>query len=86
MKSKIENYSIIAEKLKKEYSKLSEFEILSLSIQIERNEILENALAVSFNDEHPSALESIAIALGFKNGQTDTTITDAIIDLNNTKA
>jgi len=85
MKTQIENYYIIAKKLKNEYPKLSDFEILSLSIQIERNEILENGLAVSFDDKHPSALEGISRALGFKSGQLDTTITDAIIDLNNPK-
>jgi len=45
---------------------LSDFEILSLAIQIERNQILENGLVVSSLDQSPSGLEAIAIALGFE--------------------
>ncbi len=69
MKSKIEDYNAIAEKIKKEYPKLSDFEILSLSIQIERNQILENGLVVSATDKTPSGLEAIGIALGFTEGK-----------------
>ncbi|TEB41067.1 histidine kinase, partial [Flavobacterium circumlabens] len=52
MKNRIESYYEIAKNLKKEYPKLSEFEILSLAVQIERNQILENGLAVSFEDKY----------------------------------
>jgi len=65
MKVTIEDYNKIARQLKEEYPKLSDFEILSLAIQIERNQILENGLVVSSSDKHPSGLEAIAIALGF---------------------
>ncbi len=64
MRSKIESYDTIAKQLKKDYPKLSDFEILSLSIQIERNQILENGLAVSTSDSCPVGLEAIANALG----------------------
>lgn len=47
MKIEIEDYNRIAIKLKEEYSKLSDFETLSLAIQIQRNQILENGLVVS---------------------------------------
>jgi hypothetical protein len=66
MKITIEDYSRIAKRLKEEYPKLSDFEILSLAIQIERNQILENGLVVSSSDKHPVGLEAIAIALGFE--------------------
>lgn len=82
MKSEIKDYSRIAEQLKEEYSKLSDFEILSLAIQIQRNQILENGLAVSSSDKHPSALEAIAIALGYE-GSNSVTITDALRNIAN---
>ncbi|WP_427875354.1 histidine kinase [Flavobacterium sp. MMS24-S5] len=82
MKLQIENYNRIAKQLKDEYSKLSDFEILSLAIQIQRNQILENGLVVSSSDKHPSALEAIAIALGYE-GSNSVTITDALRNISN---
>ena len=67
MKNQIQNYNQIVNDLKKDYQKLTEFELLSLAIQIERNQILENGFVVSSDDRHPSGLEAIAIALGFEN-------------------
>lgn len=83
MKNSIESYNVIAKQLKKEYSKLSEFEILSLAIQIERNQILENGLVVSSSDAKPSGIEAIAIALGFQGSSLDSTITDVLRDIAN---
>lgn len=82
MKLEIKDYSQIAEQLKGEYSKLSDFEILSLAIQIQRNQILENGLAVSSLNKFPSALEAIAIALGYE-GSNSITITDVLRDIVN---
>lgn len=79
---KLENYKRIAKQLKEEYSKLSDFEILSLAIQIQRNQILENGLVVSSSDKYPSALEAIAIALGYE-GNNSVTITDALRNISN---
>jgi hypothetical protein len=67
MKNQIQNYNQIVSDLKKDYQKLTEFELLSLAIQIERNQILENGFVVSSDDINPSGLEAIAIALGFEN-------------------
>lgn len=67
MNSSMNSYTKITKELKKEYSTLSDFELLSLAIQIERNQLLENGLNVSRSDSYPSSLEAIAIALGFKN-------------------
>ncbi|AOC95125.1 hypothetical protein BB050_02002 [Flavobacterium anhuiense] len=82
MKIEIEDYNRIAIKLKEEYSKLSDFETLSLAIQIQRNQILENGLVVSSSDKHPSALEAIAIALGYE-GRSSVTITDVLRNIAN---
>lgn len=65
MKVQIDDYRIIAKALRTDYPKMSDFEILSLAIQIERNAILENGLGVNTNDKTPSNLEAIAIALGY---------------------
>ena len=81
MKIEIESYSTIAKQLKKEYPKLSDFEILSLSVQIERNQILENGLVVSSSDKNPSGLEAIANALGYTDGQFKHTITDVLKEI-----
>lgn len=67
MQTRIDNYTKIAKELRKDYPKLSDFEILSLAIQIERNYLIENGLNVSKNDSHPASLEAIAIAMGFTN-------------------
>jgi len=59
MKIGIRTYTEITKELKVNYPKLTEYEILTLAIQIERNEILENGLVVSTNDNIPSGLEAI---------------------------
>jgi hypothetical protein len=82
MKVKIDTYNGIAKQLKEEYSKLSDFEILSLAIQIQRNQILENGLVVSSSDKYPSALEAIAIALGYEESNA-VTITDVLRNIVN---
>ncbi|UQD55394.1 histidine kinase [Flavobacterium sp. K5-23] len=69
MKTSIRKYAEIARELKVNYPKLTEYEILTLAIQIERNEILENGLVVSSNDNEPSGIEAIAIALGYTRSQ-----------------
>ncbi|WP_343626576.1 histidine kinase [Flavobacterium lindanitolerans] len=66
MRTEIENYKTIAKQLKENHPKLTDFEILSLAIQIERNQILENGLVVSTSDMHPTGLEAIAKALDYK--------------------
>lgn len=85
MNSKIEDYSTIAKQLKNNYPKLSEFEALSLAIQIERNQILENGLVVSKSDKTRSGLEAIGIALGFTEKQTQNTIVDVLSEMSQKK-
>ncbi len=63
----IDNYSKIVKDLKEEYPKLSDFERLLLAVQIERNQLIENGLNVSRNDENRTSLEAIAVALGYSN-------------------
>jgi len=80
MNTEIKDYNTIAKQLKVEYPKLSDFEILSLSIQIERNQILENGLVVSTSDATPNGLEAIGIALGFTDRPFNT-ITDVLKEI-----
>ncbi len=75
----IDTYSKIAKELKKDYPELSNFELLSLAIQIERNQIFEYGLNVSRTDNHPTSLEAIAIALGYTSDDVyRQTITDVL--------
>ena len=83
MKTEIESYSTIAKYIKLDYPKLSDFQILSLAIQIESNQILENGLVVSTNNKTPAGLESIAISLGSKDNQFNITITDVLLEILN---
>lgn len=63
MKTEVRSLYQIEKELKKEYPNLTEFEALSLAVQIERNEILENGLVVSRTDRVPSGLERLALAI-----------------------
>lgn len=54
------------DELKSGYPKLTDFELLSIAVQIQRNEILIAGLTVSQSDKRPSALEKIAILLDEK--------------------
>lgn len=80
MNTKIENLNKIVKGLLLDYPKLSEFESLSLAIQIQRNQLLENGLNISTTDKYPSALEAISIALGYT-GERSRTITDILKDI-----
>ena len=42
---------------------LSRYEIYSLAIQIQKNEILQSGLLGTRNDEHPAFIENISIAI-----------------------
>jgi hypothetical protein len=75
---RIKSYNQIVKDLKLDYPKLTDFEVLTLAIQIERNQILEVGLNVSYTDKYPSALEAIAIALGYTDAQFKDTITDVL--------
>lgn len=53
--------------LRMQYGNLfSDFEVLSLAIQIQRNEILVAGLVIDQSDNRPTALEAIAMQLGQK--------------------
>lgn len=78
MNTKIDSYSKIAKELKENYPKLSDFERLSLAVQIERNNLLENGLNISRSDNYPSSLEAIAISLGYTDKNHNLTITDVL--------
>lgn len=80
MNIQIDSYLKIAEELKHNYSTLTGFELLSLAVQIERNQLLENGLNISRSDKHPASLEAIAIALGYTDKQLKQTITEVLKD------
>jgi hypothetical protein len=75
---RIQNYTQIVKDLKLDYPKLTDYEVLNLAIQIQRNQILESGFNVSYTNKHPSALEAIAIALGYTDAQFKETITDVL--------
>ena len=55
----------LANDLKEEF-KLSDYEALSLALKSERNELLRLGFVISQSDNHPSGLEAIANAIGYK--------------------
>ena len=78
----VQTYTAIVKDLKLDYPKLSDFEVLNLAIQIQRNQILQAGLNVSSSDKHPSALEAIAISLGYTDNQFKRTITEVLQERN----
>lgn len=65
----MENFKSIykyCDDLKLDYPKLSEYELLSIAVQMQRNDILKAGLVVFETDGSPSALEAIAMQLGAK--------------------
>ena len=71
MKTQIDSFEQIAEDLRKTYSELTTFEALTLAIQIERNQLIENAFSVNRNDSNPPSLEAIAISLGYADARSN---------------
>ena len=70
--------------LKDNYPKLSDYELLKIAVQMQRNDILRAGLNVSQSDTHPSALEAIAMQLGMKSkGVIRTEIGTILYELEN---
>lgn len=80
MRTEIQTYHQIEKELSYDYTKLTAYERLSIAVQIQRNQILENGMVVSTDDSKPSALEAISIALGYTSSGS-LTINDTINDL-----
>ncbi|MCE4064346.1 histidine kinase [Chryseobacterium gleum] len=80
MRTEIQTYHRIEEDLKLDYPDLTDYERLSIAVQIQRNQLIENGLNVSTDDSKPSALEAIAIALGYTS-PSSITINDNLADL-----
>jgi hypothetical protein len=78
----VQTYTEIVKDLKLDYPKISDYEVLDLAIQIQRNQILQAGLNVSSQDKYPSALEAIAISLGYTNDQFKQTITEVLKEKN----
>ncbi len=66
IKNTIRELDEIKQDFKEKYPKLTEFELLQLAIQHQRNRILVAAFVISPTDKYPGALEAIAIQLGFE--------------------
>jgi hypothetical protein len=54
----------LAKELKETY-KLTDFESLTLALKAEQNELFKLGFVISSSDKYPSALEAIAISLGY---------------------
>ena len=52
--------------LKEEY-KLTNYEALIIALKAEQNDLIKTAFVISSMDEYPTALEAIAIGLGYNN-------------------
>lgn len=65
----MENFKSIykyCDDLKLDYPKLSDYELLLIAVQMQRNDILKAGLTVFETDTTPPALEAIAMQLGMK--------------------
>jgi len=65
----MQNFKLIDEivqELKQNYPALSDYELLSIAIQKQRNDILIAGLSVCQDSVYPSGIESIAAQLGLK--------------------
>jgi len=76
----IQSIQKLAEEFKEEYPNLSDFESLMVAVQKQRNQILQEGLKVSSNDEYPSALETIAKQLGAE-PQLSTTVIESLSEI-----
>ena len=63
-----ENISEYYNQIKLDYPTLSDYELLSIAVQMQHNDILRAGLVVSQADSHPSALEGITMQLGIGSG------------------
>lgn len=54
----------LAKELKAEY-KLTNFEALTIALKAEQNDLFKTAFVISSMDEYPTALEAIALGLGY---------------------
>ncbi len=59
----VQNYNDIADSLKLDYPKLSDYERLTLAVYLQRNQIFQEGLVVSCDSSHPAGLAGIALAI-----------------------
>lgn len=76
----IQSIRKLVKEFKEEYPNLSDFELLIVALQKQRNQILQEGLKVSNNDKYPSALETIAMQLG-ADSQFSTTVIDSLNEI-----
>ena len=56
----------IVKNLRLDYKELSNYELLSIAVQQQRNEILVSGLGVRQDNKFPAFIEAIGIQMGFK--------------------
>lgn len=81
MSTEIRSISQIDKDLHTRYTTLTQFERLSLAVQIERNEILACGLAVSKTDDYAPGLAAIAIALGYGDDESKGSINQTLKEI-----
>ena len=81
MNTEIKNFKEIEKDLKIEYPNLTQYERLTLAIEIEKKEILRNGLAVSYKDDNAPALVAIALSLGYGDTPNDKSINQTLKEL-----
>ncbi|GAB3503647.1 hypothetical protein [Emticicia fontis] len=77
--SDYESISKIEKGLKLDHPELTDFERLSLAIQIQRNQILRVGFVI--NSSSPNGLEAIGIALGYSNNSFSGNISERLSDI-----
>lgn len=77
--SDYESISTIEKGLKLDYPKLTDFERLSLAIQMQRNQILRAGFVI--NSSGPNGLEAIANSLGYSRGIGSGNINDRLSEI-----
>ena len=76
----LEQEEMIAKKLMSSFKELNQFQALQIACDIRRNDIAIKALGLDHSGNIPSAIEAIAIALGYKSGSSQS-VASAIGDV-----
>ncbi len=74
-----ESINTIEKGLKLDYPKLTDFERLSLAIQMQRNQILKAGFVI--NSSGPNGLEAIAISLGYSYNSVSGNINERLSEI-----
>jgi len=81
MNAKILNYVEIAKQLKKEHPMLTEFEVLSLAVQMEKKLVLVNDFVANSDDEISFELDALGIDQGYIDDKFQKSITNVLNEM-----